>query len=178
MKIFVSALCMAVLLCALTAFAGALISHTIEAVQDELECLPDSVEAIFGASVTRENAGAIASREAGENISSSGVSPCDDLNRGAKEAWQAEFAGATHVHDAEFYLGHIEAARRRLCARGGFLSAFIGQAELDEVDTLLVTLREALEARDDAYYRTTLAAAREKLKKLARSEQLTLAGVI
>lgn len=75
------------------------------------------------------------------------------------------------------WLSDIDGAREALARRSGMLSAFIGQGELDETDALLATLREALACGDETYYRTTLAALRERLRRLSASERLTLAGI-
>lgn len=72
----------------------------------------------------------------------------------------------------------LDVATADFKSRGTLISALIGHRELDETDTLLATLSSAARARDDAYYRTTLAALREKLEKLAVSERLTLAGIL
>lgn len=75
-------------------------------------------------------------------------------------------------------LKRLDVATADFKSRGKVISALIGHRELDETDTLLATLSSAARAHDDAYYRTTFAALREKLEKLAVSERLTLAGIL
>ncbi len=75
-------------------------------------------------------------------------------------------------------LKRLDVATADFKSRGKVISALIGHRELDETDTLLATLSSAARAHDDAYYRTTFAALREKLEKLTVSERLTIAGIL
>lgn len=86
--------------------------------------------------------------------------------------------GLTKTEEFDDVLRRIDDATERFNSKSTVLSSFIGHRELDETDTLLVTLSSAVRAKDDAYYRTTLAALREKLEKLALSERFTLLGIL
>ena len=77
----------------------------------------------------------------------------------------------------EDILGSIEEAEGLWASKTGKLSFFVNHRELDEIDALMVTLHSAASSADSGHYASTLAALKERLKKLSSSESFSFISI-
>lgn len=78
---------------------------------------------------------------------------------------------------SEEYLGCVGNCIELLEKRQVRLSLFITHRELDEIKSLLVAVKAALESRDTGHYASAVASLRDSLERLSDSESLKLSAI-